>query len=138
DPDPARTAILPPELTPTSQAPPPLGSTIPTMTPLGYPQEVPRSQPTEKRGSTIWIILGGTITLVVLGLMIVLGYLAWKAGNKPEPEFSRAGSNAPTNSNVPANANRDIESKPADNASLQWLDGVWEGEGYQSDTKTTW
>jgi hypothetical protein len=78
------------------------------------------------------------LALVVVALMMVLGYLAWKASNKPEPEFSRVSSTAPTNSNVRANANRDTESRLADNASFRWLDGVWEGEGYQSDTRTTW
>ena len=138
DTNPPRTAILPPELTPANQAPPPLRSTIPGLAPLGYPQAAPRSQLTEKRGGKLWIILGGMLALIVVALTIVLGYLAWKAGNKPEPEFSRVSSAAPTNSNVPANANRDNDSKLTDNASFQWLDGVWEGEGYQSDTKTTW
>jgi hypothetical protein len=138
DTDPPRTAILPPELRPANQAPMPLRSTIPALAPLGYPQEAPRSQLNEKRGGKLWIILGGMLALVVVALMMVLGYLAWKASNKPEPEFSRVSSTAPTNSNVRANANRDTESRVADNASFRWLDGVWEGEGYQSDTRTTW
>ena len=78
------------------------------------------------------------LALVVVALIIVLGYLAWKAGNKPIPEPSRVSAAAPTDSKVPANANRHIESVLTDSASLGWLDGVWEGEGYQSDTRTTW
>jgi hypothetical protein len=130
DTDPPRTAILPAELTPANQAPPTLRSPIPAPAHLAYPREAPQSQLTDKRGGKLWVILGGMLALVVVGLMIVLGYLAWKANNKSIPEPSRLGSTVP--------ANRDIESKPTDNASLQWLDGVWEGEGYQSDTKTTW
>jgi hypothetical protein len=76
--------------------------------------------------------------LVVVALMIVLGYLAWKAGNKPTTEPSRVSAAAPTNSNVPANANQGIQSKPADSATFRWVEGVWEGEGFQSDTRTTW
>jgi len=41
------------------------------------------------------------------------------------------------NSSVPANAKQDIQSKQAESATFRWLDGVWEGEGYQSDTRTT-
>lgn len=123
DTEPPRTAILPSELTPAR---------------LAYRQEALRSQLTERRGSKLWIILSGLLALIVVGLMIVLGFLAWQANNKSTPEPSRGNSDAQTNSNVPANANRNIESKPTDNVSSQWLDGVWEGEGYQSDTKTTW
>ncbi|MGA9997382.1 MAG: hypothetical protein WBP93_18330 [Pyrinomonadaceae bacterium] len=95
-----------------------------------------RKQTTEKRGGKLWIILSGMLALVVVGLMIVLGYVAWESSNRSTPEPSSVNSAAPTNSN--ANANKSIESKPTENASFQWLDGVWEGEGYQSDTKTTW
>lgn len=122
--DPARTVILPPELMPANQTPPP------------YPQAAMRKQTTEKRGGKLWIILSGMLALVVVGLMIVLGYVAWESSNRSTPEPSSVNSAAPTNSN--ANANKSIESKPTENASFQWLDGVWEGEGYQSDTKTTW
>jgi hypothetical protein len=78
------------------------------------------------------------LALLVVAVMIVLGYLAWKASNKPMPEPSKVSAAVPTNSNVPANANRDIESKLAESANFRWLEGVWEGEGYQSDTRTTW
>jgi hypothetical protein len=110
---------------------------IPAFTSSAHPQGAPHSQLAEKRGSKHWIILGGILTLVVVGLVIGVGYLALNAGNKA-PGPSRASSTAPTNSNVPANANRQVESNPTGHASFQWLDGVWEGEGYQSDTKTTW
>ncbi len=138
DTDPPMTAILPPELTPAHQAPPPLRPTIPAVAPIAYPQNAPHSQPPNKRGVKHWVVLSGMLALVIVGLMIVLGYLVWKANNKAMAEPSRVNSAAPPASNVPANANRDIESKLTDKAGLQWLDGVWEGEGYQSDTKTTW
>ena len=126
DTDPPKTAILPPELTPANQMPPP----------LAYPQGAPPSQLSEKRGGKHWIILSGTLALALVGFVIVLGYLAWKASNKSIPEHSRVSSTPATNSNVPANQNRDAESKLHDD--FQWLDGVWEGEGYQTNTKTTW
>lgn len=52
-------------------------------------------------------------------------------------------SNPETNSNVQANANISVianpptESKSPDD-NLNWLEGEWAGEGYQSDTRTTW
>jgi hypothetical protein len=76
-----------------------------------------------------WIILSGTLGLGLVGLVLVLGYFAWKASSPPKTGAYSA---------VPANANRDTESKLPDDSSPQWLDGRWEGEGYQSDTKTTW
>ena len=133
DTDPPRTEILPTEM-----APPALRSTIAAVTPLAYAEERPQSQLTEKRGGKHWIVLSGTLALVVAGLVIVVGYLAWKANNRSITEPSRVSSSDPTNSNVPANANKGSETRLADNTSFQWLDGVWEGEGYQSDTKTTW
>lgn len=139
DSDPPKTAILPPGLMPANQTSTPLRSTILAVAPLAYQQEAPRNKLTEKRGGKLWIILGGLVALVVVGLVGVLGYLALKANNKSTPESSVSSSTAPTNSNVPANANRGIESKPFDdNESLTWLDGVWKGVGYQSDTRTTW
>jgi hypothetical protein len=123
DTNPPRTEVLPP-------------GPIPAFTPSAHSQGAPHRQLTEKRGSKHWIVLGGILTLVVVGLVIVLGYLALNASNK-SPEPSRVSSSPTTNSNVPANANRGVEST-AGHASFQWLDGVWEGEGYQSDTKTTW
>jgi hypothetical protein len=135
--DPPTTEILPSELTPVNSAPAPMRSTIAAFAPLGYPEGAPQSQLTEKRSGTHWIILSGALALVVFGLVMVLGYIAWKANSKSIPEPSSV-STAPTYSNFPANANRDIESKLHDDRSLQWLDGVWEGRGYQSNTKTTW
>jgi hypothetical protein len=76
------------------------------------------------------------LALIVFGLVIVMGYMAWKANTKSTPEPSSSSAAAPPSSNVPGN--RDAESKLPDDPSSQWLDGIWEGEGYQSDTKTTW
>lgn len=153
--DSPKTEILPPGLTPPTQASAPLRSTVTAVAPVAYPQAPQKNALNEKRGGTLWIILGGIVALLVVGLVSVLGYLAWKANNKSVaepsvsssnppinsnlPEQSGSNSNAPTNRNLPANANRAIESKLFDDSvSLSWLDGVWTGEGFQSDTKTTW
>lgn len=138
DPKPPRTVILPADITPANPAPPPLRSTIPAMAPLTNPQAALQSQPPEKRGGQLWIVLSGILALAVVGLVILLGYMGWKATDKTSPDPATLTSAAPTNSNVSANASNKTESKPAENAILQWLDGVWEGQGYQSNTKTTW
>jgi hypothetical protein len=70
--------------------------------------------------------------------MIVLAYVAWKAGSKSTPEPSSSSAVPRPGNNVSTNANKSAESKLSDDTSSQWLDGTWEGEGYQSDTKTTW
>ena len=75
---------------------------------------------------------------MVVGLVIVLGYLAWKANSKSTAEPSTLSSAPRAGNDVPSNANKDTESKAPTDTSSQWLDGRWEGEGYQSDTKTTW
>jgi hypothetical protein len=61
--------------------------------------------------------------------VIVVGYVAWKAANTAKPQQY---------SNAPVNANRKSEPTPSEDSVISWLDGRWEGEGYQSDTKTTW
>ena len=137
DTDPPRTEILPPHLAPGNQGPATLRSSNPAFAPLAYTQGA-QPQLTEKRSGKHWIILSGTLALLLVGLVIVLGYMAWKANSKSTPEPSSFSSATRPGNGVPSNENKDTESNPpADNTS-QWLDGRWEGEGYQSDTKTTW
>lgn len=157
--DAPRTEILPPHLAPGNQGPATLRASA--FAPLAYPQGT-QQQLTEKRSGKHWIILGGALGLVLVGSVIVLGYMVWKANSKTNPEpaslssATRPDNDVPsnankstdankstnasksTNANEGTNANKSTESKlPADTSS-QWLDGRWEGEGYQSDTRTTW
>jgi len=137
--DPPRTEILPPQWKPMS-------STIPAPTPSAYTSKAGQSQPPQKHSGKHWIVITGTLGLVSIGLVIVVGYLAWKMTNKSVREPSlvsatpRTDSNAPLNANTNAysNAAKDTQSKLPDEVSSQWLNGVWEGKGYQSNTKSTW
>lgn len=115
----AKTEILPPELMPVIQA--------------------PQNHLIEKRSNKIWIIISGMLTLAVIGLMVAFVYL-WRENSKKSTasEPVTVSSPAPANNNISVNANRGVESNPNDTASFQWLDGVWTGKGYQSDTKSTW
>jgi hypothetical protein len=49
----------------------------------------------------------------------------------------QANANVQKNSNISVNANPSSESNPPDDI-LNWLEGEWAGEGYQTDTRTTW
>jgi hypothetical protein len=141
--DPPRTEILPPHLAPGNQGPATLLSSNPAFVPLAYPQGTPQ-QLTQKHSAKHWIILSGVLGLVLVGLVIVLGYMVWKANSKSNPEPAslsspaRPDNDVPSNANKSTDANKSTESKRPADTSSQWLDGRWEGEGYQSDTKTTW
>ena len=136
--DPPRTEILPPHLAPGNQGPAPLHSSNPVFAPTAYAQGAQQSQLTQKRSGTHWILLSGTLALLVVGLVIVLGYMAWRANSKSTSEPSTLSSIPQPGNDVPSNANKGTESEQPDDTSSQWLDGTWEGEGYQSDTRTTW
>ena len=138
DTDPPGTEILPPHLAPGDQRPGPWRSSNPVFAPSAYPQGAQQNQLTEKRSGTHWIIFSGTLALVLFGLVIVLGYLAWKANSKSTPESSSISSTPRPSKDVSPNPNKGTESKLPDDTSSEWLEGIWEGEGYQSDTKTTW
>ena len=128
-----RTAILPGGLRQTEPALSPPRSTTTASPPAAYQRE--------KRGGNAWIIIiSGLLVLVVVGLVLVAGFFLWKAGDKsnPEPERARVSTPIPADTNVPASPDRSAESQPTINPDLEWLDGVWSGEGYQTDTKTTW
>jgi hypothetical protein len=117
DTDPPRTEILPSQPTPV----------YPAMTPRAFPSPG-QADLTPRRGGAHWIIFGGTLAFIGIGLVILLGYIALKVSVK---SASQPLSVPMTNSNRPGSKNKDTES-PA------WLEGVWEGRGYQSDTKTNW
>ena len=136
--DPPRTEILPPHPAASGNEGQAAFLPSPALAPLAYPHGAQQSQLTEKRRGRYWIILSGTLAVLVVGLMIVLAYVAWKAGSKSTPEPSSSSAVPRPGNNVSTNANKSAESKLSDDTSSQWLDGTWEGEGYQSDTKTTW
>src|ERR1700687_2774999 len=74
--DPPRTEVLPPHLAPGNQEPAPFRPSKAAFAPVAYPQAARQSQFTEKR-RTHWIILSGTLALMVFGLLTVLGYMTW-------------------------------------------------------------
>ena len=123
----------------------PLRPTIPAG-PFGSPPEMLHGQRSQKSFGKFWIVLSGMLGLALIALVILLGYSRWNAGNEPTYERARVTTNEARNSNIPASTNTNTNGNPnqktelntVENEDLQWLAGSWEGEGYQSDTRTTW
>jgi hypothetical protein len=126
--DPERTEILSEGLNP-AQAPP--RATIPSPPPA-YTQGASHRP---RRSGTVWIILGGAFMLVIIGLVIVAGFIVWNASDKTAQEPLRV---TPTPTINDVSPQPSPTTQPSIDVSPDWLDGVWEGEGYQTDTKTTW
>lgn len=137
-PDQEKTAILPGGIRPTQEAVPVRQTAIKGSTPV---YSYPSPQLTEKRGGKLWIIVGGGIAIVVVFLIALAALLVWKASNNSNAESSPAASNSPNRNPEDARANNDNrngQSQTAETPNLEWLNGVWTGDGYQTDTKTRW
>jgi hypothetical protein len=120
---------------PGNQAPSSLGATKLAWVPIPAPQVPGPSQVTDKRGGGgVWLIVGGILTLFVLALVSLVGYLIWRSNNSPVTQPVTVNAAAPANSNSAETS----PAKSSDTNILTWLNGVWEGHGYQTDTKTTW
>jgi hypothetical protein len=141
-PDQEKTAILPGGIRPTEEAVSVRQTAIEGSTPA---YSHPSPQLHEKRGGKLWVIVGGGIAIIVVALIALAGLFVWNASNKSNSDSSQAASNSPNrnsgDSNSPVtttNANRDTQSQAAETPNLEWLNGVWAGDGYQTDTKTRW
>jgi len=137
DTDPPRTEILPSQWKP-------VRSNITAPPAAAYTAKAGPAQATSKKGSH-WIIVTGTLGLITAGLLIVVGYMAWKMTSKPTETAvvsavpaTNSNIHVDANSNVNAIANKETSAKPAVANDSNWLNGTWEGRGYQSNTKTTW
>jgi len=104
----------------------------------------PSPQFPEKRGGKLWAFAGGGVALAFVVIIALAGWFVWKASNKSSADSSQAASKSPnenprdTNPRAaPPKADSNSESQTAEN-SLEWLNGVWSGDAYQTDTKTRW
>jgi hypothetical protein len=138
EPDQAKTAILPGGIRPTAEqlnSPP---ATVRSSTP-GY--AYPAAQSAEKRGGKLWLIIGAAVAIVFVGLIAVAAVVVWKAGSNSNADSSPAASEDSNRNSADASANKDngiSQPKAAETPDLEWLEGVWTGEGYQTNTKTQW
>lgn len=122
--DPDKTEILPRGIRPTEQIPFAARPTTPS------PQEGKRSR------AALWSTVGCLAGLVFLVLVAVAGWFLWRGSQRPPSENPRVTSATPIASPSPTVDLARSEATPNDNQG--WLDGVWEGEGVQTDTNTTW
>jgi len=97
-------------------------------------QRAVESRLPEQSNSKYWFIVGGGIAFILAGLVIALGYVAWRINDQTASKPSSGNSNR----NVAGNQNGNTPSQDADDNSLAWLDGVWEGKGYQTNPQSTW
>jgi len=113
-----------------------------------YPQQLVAEPSPQKRSGNARIIVGGVIVLLTAGVLL-LGYMVWRGNQNASTEVAKSDANVQANNAVvtrpaPAkssnNANTDgvVSPKPTANPSSQWLEGVWEGTGYQKSPKMTW
>lgn len=141
-PDTQKTAILSGGVRPTAEPVPPRQTAIDGSTPA-YPYRSPQFH--EKRGGKVWAIVGGGILIVVVFFIAVAGWFIWRASIKSAAEATRSASEGPSqtsgNANVPATpttTDTNSQSPTRETATSEWLNGVWAGDAYQTDTNTRW
>ena len=120
-----KTAILPGGIRPTEEQAVARRATVEGSTPA-YSYQQPQFP--EKRGSKIWLIVGGGIAIVIVAFIALAGLFVWKASNKSNADSSPAASNSPnrnpadTNATAtPLNADANSESQTAESTKLEWL-----------------
>jgi len=137
-PDQGKTAILPGGIRPTAE---PLNAPRATVEGSTPAYHYPAPQFPEKRGGKLWMIIGGGVAIVFVGVVAVAGLFIWKASNTSSDGSSQAAANGPNQNSgdAQANNNNSASQKPtAEAGELEWLNGEWTGDGYQTDTKTRW
>jgi hypothetical protein len=137
-PDQEKTAILPGGIRPTAAPLNAPRATVEGSTPA-YSYAAPQFP--EKRGGKLWMIIGGGVAIVFVGLIALAGVFIWKASNTSSSDSSQTAANGPNQnpSEAPANnERRNSQTQTTEAAELEWLNGVWTGDGYQTDTKTRW
>jgi hypothetical protein len=141
-PDQEKTAILPGGIRPTEEPVAARHTAIEGSTPA---YTYPSSQFPEKRGGKLWVIVGGGIAIFIVAFIALAGWFVWKAGNKSNAGSSQAASNSPNQNPgdttapvTPPNSDWKSQSQTSETPNSEWLNGVWAGDGYQTDTKTRW
>ena len=67
----------------------------------------PAPQFPTKRGGKLWMIIGGGVAIVLVGLIALAGLFVWKASNTSNADSSQAASNDPNRNSWDAPANKD-------------------------------
>lgn len=154
DTDPPKTEILPPELIPGGSQQ--RRATEPAFG--AFTNRTPDTPHNHQRGNKHWVALSAILVLTAIGLGVALTYVGLKSRNKPTTDPSTVSTSAPVVTNTPTPTETPTptptpspmaipfpttgatvtETKLPDEVSGDWIAGVWEGRGYQTDTKTNW
>jgi hypothetical protein len=148
DTEPPRTEILRFPLTPGDSHSSPQPATPQAFGSFRHPQQAVAEPLPQKRSGNAKIIVGVVIGLLTAGVLL-LGYMLWRGNQNGSSEVAKSDSNvqannavvtrdAPTNTGTNVNAAGVVSPTPASSPSSQWLEGVWEGTGYQKAPKMTW
>jgi hypothetical protein len=146
DTDQPRTDIIRTPPPPANPQTSPQQATTQPSEPLNYSYQA-AAEPSSQRRSKASLVVGGVIVFLTAGVLI-LGYLAWRNSQSSASEVAKGDANVPTqnaastptaqvNSNVSVHPDGGTN-KPKGNPNPQWLEGVWEGTGYQHTPKMTW
>lgn len=146
--DQPRTEILRDPLTPVSPHPLPQQATTREPNPFSYPREAVAETPHRSQSGKTSKAVVAVIVLLAAGVL-VLGYMLWRNNQSVSSEASKSDANvqannavvtptARTNNSVNVNAGGGTETKTTGSQSSQWLEGVWEGKGYQNAPEMTW
>ena len=145
--DQQRTEILRDPLTPGSTHPFPQQSTTREQNPFSYPPGAVADRPPQHQGGKTSKAVVAVIVLLATGVL-VLGYMLWRNNQSASSEAAKNDANVQSNNAVATptartdnsvNANDDGEAAETPGSqSSQWLEGVWEGKGYQSAPEMTW
>ena len=114
--------------------------------PLTHGDSLPSQS--QKRGGKTNMVVGGVIVFLTAGVLL-LGYLVWKGNQTSSSEGLKSDAHVqsndaavtptvPVNNNVSDNVAGGRPPKPTGTPSSAWLEGVWEGKGYQHAPKMTW
>ncbi len=148
DTEPPRTEILRFPPTPGDPHPVPQQATPQAFGSFRHPQQAVAEPLPQKPSGNAKIIVGAVIGLLTAGVLL-LGYMLWRGNQNASSEVAKSNSNVQANSAVairdaPANSSTNVNAAevasptPASGPSSQWLEGVWEGTGYQKSPKMTW
>lgn len=108
--------------------------------PVTQPQHRTTKESGAKSSGGPWIVAGGLVAGLVVLLIGVGGYLAWSASRSTSTDQPQT--QTTITATTPTATNTNVKSPPAatpaPTANPNWLEGIWEGKGYQTDTNSTW
>lgn len=134
--DPPRTELLRDSLKPGAQ------QTFPQQAPIREPDSFRDSQRAGKTSKAVVAV----IVFLAAGVL-VLGYMLWRNNQSTSSEASTGQANAQANNavvtptaqtNTSVNTGERETPTPTVSQSSEWLEGVWEGKGYQNAPEMTW